>query len=150
MPNSNFKYLIERENLEEFFSKGLKFQKKVENEAQFIYSIIFYKKDILSDIDLKKSCIAVFCETACVCLKSKIRERLKNIDFVEKDNDEFYKVIIHSTDDNLEIYVDGMFGCIEKIIIDVNKFEEQRQQIEKYINDYNIRKIKLISSLYED
>lgn len=150
MDNGNFKYLIECENLEEFFSKGLKFQKTVENETQFIYSITFYKKDIPFDIDLIKSCRVVFCELASSCLKSKIREKLKDIDFVENDNDEFYKIIVHSTDDNLEIYVDGILNCIEKIIVDGDNFDEQRQQIEKYINDYNIRKIKLVSSLYED
>ena len=46
---NNFKYLIECENLEEFFSKGLKFQKKVENETQFIYSIIFLGQNILEN-----------------------------------------------------------------------------------------------------
>ena len=149
MDNSNFKYLIECENLEEFFSKGLKFQKKVQNETQFIYSIIFYKKDESYDIDLIESCEVIFCELASSCLKSKIRERLKNIDFVENDNDEFYKIIIHSTDNNLEIYVDDMLGCIEKIIVG-GDFKVY-QQIKQYINSLvPTKKIKINSSMFED
>ena len=149
MPNSNFKYLIECENLEEFFSRGLKFQKKVENETQFIYSIIFYKKDIPSNFDLIESCEILFCELASSCLKYKIRKTLKDFDFSENNNDEFYEIIVHSTYDNLEIYVDGILNCIEKIIVG-GDFEVY-QRIKEYINSLMpTKKIKINSSMFED
>ena len=74
---------------------------------------------------------------------------LKNIDFVENDNDEFYKIIVHSTDDNLEIYVDGILNCIEKIIVG-GDFKVY-QQIKQYINSLvPTKKIKINSSMFEN